>query len=697
MSSIVYNTGENKDILFSSQLILNKMKSRRTQKSTKPRLQDPKLADKGHKSASKSHAKPPCESYPAQNKPFTGKLFYLDLPSNRRAETLENDIKRLGGTVEKFFSKEIKYLVSNKREARYVQCQGRNTLVPSPYSGHSSPHPRPRPGSHRDGLRGSSQGQADMVVMSRGKSLVERVVKEQVRIQVNEILSNALEWGVKILYIDDIIAYMENKKRNVKYTAEKPTATTAAVKKSAKAEPSGKPAFQKNKGGRIRKPFVKVEDSSRHYRPIYLAMPNMPEFNLTSAPPCSPFYVEDQEHPGKRPKEHGNRGERVSASEERGQDRTRRNRDKKRGGYCECCTLKYNNIKAHLQSEQHKAFSRSDEYLVVDRLVSTLPFNVRHVKTTQTPTRRPKYSISSLLCVPGPSIQMEEEEEKKKEGGVDTRELKGELMSLWSTTVETPLSNSVENPLEQPQKRSSVAPVPHSISEGEKRCSNVPDRPQPKHRSLSCKRHCRQGSSRTHTQRAGLSPTPVSNTERDPSTHDSDTNPRLSQQGQRTNTDKDGRSSFNHTEDLQCGDPAGRVKVPSSQHEVAGPSEHHNRAFVECELGHNTLAGDTLPGNTGGVPELEAGDTQTHTPTPARTLQRRVRDYRRKRRKVEKQQTAQEQGKLTDVPSSSLLNLLQLFHSSEDMEWEFRGFPSCFTPVRTWSGSSEASPAGPLQ
>ncbi|XP_029602208.1 protein DBF4 homolog A isoform X1 [Salmo trutta] len=675
--SISYNTGEHKDILFSSQIILNKMKSRRTQKSTKPRLQDPKLADKGHKSASKSHAKSPCESYPAQKKPFTGKLFYLDLPSNRRAETLENDIKRFGGTVEKFFSKEIKYLVSNKREARYVQCHGRDPLVPSPDSGHSSPHPRPRPGSHRDSLKGSSPGQADMVVISRGKSFVKRVVKEQVRIQVNEILSNALEWGVKILYIDDVIAYMEKKKRNVKYTAEKPTATTAAVKKSAKGEPTGKPAFQKYKGGRIRKPFVKVEDSSRHYRPIYLAMPNMPEFNLTSAPPCSPFYVEDQEHSGKRPKEHGNRGARVSASEERGQDRGRRNREKKRGGYCECCTLKYNNIKAHLQSEQHKAFSRSDEYLVVDRLITTLPFNFSHVKTTQTPTTRSKYSITSLLCVPGPSIQMEEE------GGVETKELKGGLMSLWSTTVEPPLSQSVENPLEQPRKRSRGAPVPHSTSEGEKRCSYVPDRPQPKHRSLSCKQRCRQGSPRKHPQRAGLSQTPVSNAEIDPSTHDSVANPRLSHQGQRTHTDKDGRSSFGHTEDLQCGDPAVCVKVPSSQHEVAGPSEHHKlRALEESELSHDTLAGDTLPGNTGGVLELKAGDMETHTP-PARTLQRRVRDYRRKRRKVEKQQTAQEQEKPSNVPSSSLLNLWQLFHSSEDMECEFRGFPSCSTPVRT--------------
>lgn len=29
--------------------------------------------------------------------PFTGKVFYLDLPSNKTTESLESDIKELGG------------------------------------------------------------------------------------------------------------------------------------------------------------------------------------------------------------------------------------------------------------------------------------------------------------------------------------------------------------------------------------------------------------------------------------------------------------------------------------------------------------------------------------------------------------------------------------------------------------------------
>lgn len=69
-------------------------------------------------------------------------------------------------TVEKFFSKEIKYLVSNKREARYVHCLRQDSPVPSPDSGQSSPHPRSkphRPGDHGDNIKSRSQGQTDTV------------------------------------------------------------------------------------------------------------------------------------------------------------------------------------------------------------------------------------------------------------------------------------------------------------------------------------------------------------------------------------------------------------------------------------------------------------------------------------------------------------------------------------------------------
>lgn len=59
----------------------------------------------GGDKAALSQAKPISRvSSPAKIKPFAGKVFYLDLPSNKRADTLESDIKELGGVRQKHIS-----------------------------------------------------------------------------------------------------------------------------------------------------------------------------------------------------------------------------------------------------------------------------------------------------------------------------------------------------------------------------------------------------------------------------------------------------------------------------------------------------------------------------------------------------------------------------------------------------------------
>ncbi|KAK7886792.1 hypothetical protein WMY93_026413 [Mugilogobius chulae] len=313
----------------------------------------------------------PCASQTTRAKPFTGKVFYLDLTSNKVAETLESDIILLGGTVEKFFSKEIKYLVSNKREAKYVQCLRQDSPVPSPESVPSSPQlcsNSHQPQSLGDSNKSTSQLQKDTVAVSRGKSLVKKVVKEQERIQMNKILSNALEWGVKILYLDDVIAYVQKKKKCISCQQPAPAVVQTNIKKD-----STKIGFQKSKGGRISKPFVKVEDSSRHYRPFYLRLTN------------------DREAAGNRA--HCQRGVKASASDEKPNERKK----KKQGGYCECCLVKYDNITTHLQSDRHQTFAKSNEYLVLDKLVSSMRCNLSHIRSK---LKRPKCSVSSVVAAP---------------------------------------------------------------------------------------------------------------------------------------------------------------------------------------------------------------------------------------------------------------------------------------------------------
>ncbi|XP_026172325.1 protein DBF4 homolog A [Mastacembelus armatus] len=616
----------------------NKMKPKHTQRHT-----GSKWEEKGVNTGDKTvlHV-----SSPALVKPFAGKVFYLDLPSNRTSEKLERDIKELGGTVEKFFSKEIKYLVTNKREAKYVQSLKQDSPVPSPDSGQSSPHPRSnshQPGSHGDNNKSRSQGQTDTFVTSRGKSLVERVVREQERVQMNKILSNALEWGVKILYIDDVIAYVQKKKK----IARSWCPATTAVKTSVKAEPAVKQGFPKWKVGWVSKPFVKVEDSCRHYRPIYLTMPNMPEFNLKSIPPGTPFCIEDKDPPWNKLR--GHRGAKAAVSEERIQVR-KKNRDKKRGGYCECCMIKYENLTMHLQSERHMAFSKSDEYLVVDKLVSTLPCNFIQIKTE---VKRPKCSVSSVLVVHGPCGKTE----LKHRGGLGTAESIKQEQQWTVDGDEGFYSGHI--------LKCKTIPGSAPLTQGEddkRNCYIYSDTFRQK--SLGCKRLCRQNSLTSCSQKAEQAQIPQLKTETAPSMGPSSvsSNATIDPQDQISHKDMDGSTLLFPNINVQnevssiCFNVLTNKQVSSDTNKGSLLLEtvQYGNVSSEKHIGHN-LSGQ------------EEGSLPTQS-SPVRKIQRR-RVYKRRRRKVDLQHV-----KSNDVPDNSMLRLWQLFQSSDDMDVEFNGF-----------------------
>ncbi|XP_031155101.1 protein DBF4 homolog A isoform X2 [Sander lucioperca] len=629
--------------------LMNRMKPKRIQRRnvTGPKWQG-KGASTGGDKAALSQAKPTCVSSTAQVKPFAGKVFYLDLPSNRIAETLENDIKNLGGTVEKFFSKEIKYLVSNKREARYAQCLRQDSPVPSPDSGPSSPHPRTnqhQPGTRGDNIKSKSQGQTDSFVQSRGKSLVERVVKEQERVKINKILSNALEWGVKILYIDDIMAYVQKKKKLVSSLCP----ATTAVKTSVKAQSEAKQGFQKCKGGRISKPFVKVEDSSRHYRPVYLTMPNMPEFNLKTIPPCSPFCVEDKDPPGN--KQPGHRGAKASASEHC----RRKTRDKKRGGYCECCMTKYENVTTHLKSERHKAFSKSDKYLVVDKLVSALQHcNFLHIKTQ---VKRPKCSVSSVLMVPGPC-------------GKTVQRHKGDLDTTEEEQPQTldGHEGSYSGPTLKIRSDAGSAPLIHR--EGERR-SYYTHSDRSKHKSISHKRPCRQNSLTSCSQKPEQAPIPQPKMETAPSRGEClpsipSRDTRVNKVDQTITQDMNSSTSHFHNMNVQNEASSKCLDVKTNQQEE---SDKKQDSLVSEAVEDGNMLPDKMTANN--LSERKEASLPSLSFSPVRKIQRRVRVYKRKRRKVN---TPVEQVKPSDIPNDSRLKLWELFQSSDDMDVEFLGF-----------------------
>lgn len=604
-----------------------KMKPKRTQRQTGARWHG-KAINTGDKTTLNPEKQKSNLSSSARIRPFVGKVFYLDLPSNRVAETLERDIKELGGTVEKFFSKEIRYLVSNKREAKYVHCLRHDSPVPSPESGPSSPHPRSvqhHPCSHGENFKSKNQSQTEtQFVTSRGKSLVERVVKEQERVQINKILSNALEWGVKILYIDDVIAYVHNKKKSF----GSQVSVAAPAKTNVKAESASKQGLQKHKAGKIRTPFIKVEDSSRHYRPIFLTMESMPEFNLKTVAPSCPFCLDDQDPPGNKQRGHGS--VKATANEVKGQVR-KKSKDKKRSGYCECCLVKFDNLTMHLKSERHKTFSKSKEYSVVDRLISTLSCNFIPINTK---TKRSKCSVSSVIMAPGPCQKAEAVTEETLQGA------DGHTVSYLESNLKTSPSDSVPLSERYKERRNHYTYSRSSIQ-----------------KYLAHKRPCRQNSLTSCRRAAETEQVPQSNLETAPSSDDvfctlPSTVCHVDPLDERTHKHVNGSTR-------PVPDVSSRG-ICNAGNDREGAQSNTDAMLLDAVRDKNLFPDKGT--------EIKLSEKKEESPpaksSPVQEVKRKVRVYNHKRRKVETNAECVD----------SILKLWECFQSSDDMDVEFRGF-----------------------
>ncbi|NXA71844.1 DBF4A protein, partial [Thryothorus ludovicianus] len=297
-------------------------------------------------------------------KPLTGKVFYLDIPSNVISEKLGKDLKELGGRVESFLSKDINYLVTSKKEAKFAPALGQISPVPSPESAPNGGKGSPHPSKQKDRHDGSSFKIVDTVRMSRGKSLVEKAIKEQDLIPSGSILSNALSWGVKILHVDDVKNCIEQKKREL-YLIRRAGSSSKDVGKHVTA--------QKSKTGRLKSPFIRVEDRSCQYRPFYLQLLSFPFLNYCVPKPYSPFEVDKKYSSGQKQTQSKERNK-INSDKDGGMPAQFPPKDKKKRGYCECCGKKYEDLQTHLESERHRNFAQSTQYKVVDDIISKLVY-----------------------------------------------------------------------------------------------------------------------------------------------------------------------------------------------------------------------------------------------------------------------------------------------------------------------------------
>lgn len=294
--------------------------------------------------------------------------------------------------------------------------------------------------------------------------------------------------------------------------------------------------------------------------------------------------------------------------------------------------MKYDNITDHLQSDQHKAFAKSNEYLVVDKLVSAMCCNFTHIRSK---LKRRRCSLPVLIAS-GPFADKPRHEdvvdsvvnvERLLSSCKHERRTDDEFNSELGSKVSCPAPLVIQRTNKR-QKRHKPKPLcdPEPRAEGEQ--------------------------------------DPYSQEELAPPTGDRVSDPPALSEVQLSN----------HHSVLKSQEPT------ESQSVVVG-TRISPEILSDTKLKATTLE-SSLCGldHSGSLAHRKKTDNfvfQTYNSSedfvPVERIQRKIKVYKRKRRKVAKP-VVSEYDELKDAAKDGFTRLWELFQASDDMDLEFYGF-----------------------
>ncbi|XP_045924197.1 protein DBF4 homolog B [Micropterus dolomieu] len=300
---------------------------------------------------------------PGQKK-LEGKTFYLDSVKKRSTALLLETIYLLGGGVESFLHKDVSFVVTGSQE-----CLKDMKCTDSKAGAKGTSEETQRPIMTRDSDKQQKATPRPVVCGSRGKALLEKAMRNNERLQRNSVLSNARSWGVKILYADDVLLYLKQLTRE----------SLSAIHEKPERTYTKQQGAHVVKAAALRSPYLKIEDSSRKYKPLHMQSLTFPTLSYSgrfspfeSPPPRFEVQIDQGENKTREKKKVGSNIQDKSQTPLSCNPTPWRPR-KKDLSYCECCHQPFTNLEEHLQSDQHRAFVLDlSNYTAVDQLVAEM-------------------------------------------------------------------------------------------------------------------------------------------------------------------------------------------------------------------------------------------------------------------------------------------------------------------------------------
>ncbi|CAH1789270.1 unnamed protein product [Owenia fusiformis] len=340
---------------------------------------------KTKKTAQKAGRRQLNTSVPNQYKPIAKKRVFLDLKNYRGKAALEADLELLGATIEKCFSREVNFLVTNavtpKEVMSYRNASSSNAATPSPFNmGGATPL----------GIDSPSQDSPSNPE-NKGHVTRGRVMAQKARVtQSSSVIDNARKLKIKVIHVISVEIWVEKEKEKI------PLAARQNNKKEVKDD-------KVTKEKKMTAPFVKFEATNKHYKPYCMEFATFPSPNMQTKKWSCPFDPRDQKNVVR-----GERAELEEAAEEAdhpGMDGTNKRasvkggessdvlgidklttagqlknymlekrKEEQRKGYCECCQLRYDDLEQHIRGEQHRKFVATEEnFTSLDSLIQQGP------------------------------------------------------------------------------------------------------------------------------------------------------------------------------------------------------------------------------------------------------------------------------------------------------------------------------------
>ncbi|NXG10385.1 DBF4B protein, partial [Sakesphorus luctuosus] len=253
--------------------------------------------------------------------------------------------------TESFLSKEVTCVVSSNKEAKRDRARTQDERQSNPPSGDTNPMSS-GPAASKGNPPRPCQKPPDTALLSRGKELLHKAMKNQVSSTWlgsarAGILANARLWGVQILHVDGILASL-----GVEGGSWQP----------GTSETGGAEVMVSGGKGKLKPPFLKVEDQSRRFRPFHHQFQSFPNLNFLAPKSSSPFEPLKSLSNSCQASDGGKSPRSTPVTV-----------PKKRRGFCECCQETFEELQKHLQSPQHQRFAQDDsQYVPVDRVISQL-------------------------------------------------------------------------------------------------------------------------------------------------------------------------------------------------------------------------------------------------------------------------------------------------------------------------------------